>query len=39
MALQAACCQAGVHIDDKPEAGLTFGRYFRFEAANKVGVI
>lgn len=38
-ASQAASCQADVRIDDKPEAGLTFGRYSWFEAANKVAVI
>lgn len=38
IASQAACCQVGVCTDDKPEAGLTFGRYLWFEAANTVAV-
>lgn len=39
IASPAACCQADVRIDDKPEAGLTFGRYFWFDAANRVAVV
>lgn len=39
LASQAACCQADVCVGDEPEAGLTFGRYFWFEAANTVAVI